>query len=65
MWALVATAVQEGELIVWFEGAEVEMIIRPVGGQGHFRFLGLALIRNRKRFEKTARKAQIQQFTLV
>jgi len=41
------------------------MIIRPLGGQGHFRFLGPALIRNRKRFETTARKAQIQQFTLV
>lgn len=62
---LVATAAQRGDLVVWLEGAEVEMVLSPVAGDNTFRFLGPALIDKRLRFASTAASAQLREFRLV
>ncbi|KAI9739485.1 MAG: hypothetical protein M1818_005173 [Claussenomyces sp. TS43310] len=65
MSARVSSVIEEVDLIVCFEGAEVGMIIRPTDNTGCYTFLGPALIRGRKRFDAIARKASLQEFTLV
>ncbi|KAF5666081.1 heterokaryon incompatibility protein [Fusarium heterosporum] len=66
LYGMVANTAKEGDLVVWLQGGEVEMILQPSDSYpGCFVFQGPMLIRGRKQLMDVARKAELKEFTLV
>ncbi|KAF4985423.1 hypothetical protein FGRMN_11213 [Fusarium graminum] len=66
LYGMVASTAKEGDLVVYLQGGEVEMVLQSSEDDPEcFVFQGPILTRGRRQLMDVARKAELREFTLV